>query len=40
MHSCAGRYYVKLFVNGYYVDTSDVALLGENFVGNFGETFT
>ncbi|GLC45458.1 hypothetical protein PLESTM_001738000 [Pleodorina starrii] len=35
-----GRYYVKLYVNGYYVDTSEVAALGDNFVGDFKDTFT
>ncbi|EFJ49224.1 hypothetical protein VOLCADRAFT_90164 [Volvox carteri f. nagariensis] len=35
-----GRYYVKLFVNDYYVDSSEVASLGDNFAGDFKDTFT
>ncbi|GFR45894.1 hypothetical protein Agub_g7350 [Astrephomene gubernaculifera] len=35
-----GRYYVKLFVNGHYVDSSDVAALGDNFVTDLKDTFS
>ncbi|GIL90780.1 hypothetical protein Vretifemale_18510, partial [Volvox reticuliferus] len=35
-----GRYYVKLFVNGYCVDYSEVTSLGDNFAGDFKDTFT
>ncbi|GLI71606.1 hypothetical protein VaNZ11_016870 [Volvox africanus] len=35
-----GRYYVKLFVNGFCVDSSEVTSLGENFAGDFKDTFT
>ncbi len=33
------RYYVKLYVNGHYVDGSDVASLGDNFVGDLKDVF-
>ena len=33
------RYFVKLFVNGHYVDASGDALMGEDFVANFKDVF-
>ncbi|KAG2484062.1 hypothetical protein HYH03_017082 [Edaphochlamys debaryana] len=35
-----GRYYVRLYVNGHFVDASGVTTLGDNFVGDLKDTFS